>query len=166
MVGTVVSWVTVVVGTVVTTVVPGVVGMTLDPGESRLDTVAIAFVLTSKVASTSLYPASLKITSWLPTGTVMMIGVTAFEGTPSSTIWAPCGVVERYTCPVGPVYGAVVGTVVGIVVGTTWLVPAVVGTPSWLVYGSRCCWYYRRLSVTVVVTVVVVSCVLQLLVVW
>lgn len=52
-VGTVVTWVTVVVGTVVTTVVPGVIGITLDPGESRLETVVIAFVLTSKFACNS-----------------------------------------------------------------------------------------------------------------
>jgi hypothetical protein len=52
-VGEVVTWVTVVVGTVVTTVgtgVPGIVGMTDVPGENRFETVVIAFVLTSKSA--------------------------------------------------------------------------------------------------------------------
>lgn len=53
-VGAVVTWVTPVVGIVVdivvTTGVPGVVGMTLLPGESRLETVVIAFVFTSKFA--------------------------------------------------------------------------------------------------------------------
>lgn len=55
-VGEVVTWVTVVVGTVVTTVgtgVPGVVGMTDEPGESRLETVVMAFVFTSKSACIS-----------------------------------------------------------------------------------------------------------------
>jgi hypothetical protein len=66
-----------VVGTVVGTIVPGCVGMTNDPGESCLETVLIESFLTSKFACNSLYPASLKTTPWEPTGTVMMIGVTA-----------------------------------------------------------------------------------------
>ncbi len=88
-VGTVVICVTVVVGTVVTTVVMRVIGITPLPGVSRLETVALAFLLISKFASNSSYPTSFRTTPWLPTGIVMIIGVTAPVGVPSRMIWAP-----------------------------------------------------------------------------